>query len=53
MINKPGKIKMTIFAVNFQKVCGMVCKLRHYGPLSTLKLVYYSFQYSVFPIKLG
>ena len=36
------KIHIDYFAKKLSKVCGMVYKLRHYAPLSTLRIVYYS-----------
>ena len=42
------KIHINILTRKFSKVCGAMYKLRHYVPLSTLQLVYYShLQYSL------
>ena len=58
MINYLGTHQIHHLCSKLSKACVMACKLKHCVPLSrpTLILVYHffiSFQYSVFPIKLG
>ena len=40
------KNQIDLICSKLSRVCGMVFKLRHYVPLSTLKLVYYSLFHS-------
>ena len=35
------KIQIEHLSSKLSKACSMICKLRHYVPLSTLKLIYY------------
>ena len=40
------KVQIDKLCSKISKVCGMICKLRYFVPLSTLKIVYYSMFHS-------